>query len=82
MNVRAVRRIRRTPRVVAWAIAFAISIVVMLVGGGIILWNVSSDIPSPSAASFGATLLVLGGMKVAITGVGAWLASQQSHRER
>jgi hypothetical protein len=78
MDIRRMRPPAR--RVVGWLIGLAISIAVMLAGGSVILRNVSRDSRSPAAASLGATLLAIGDIAAAITGVGAWLASRSEGR--
>jgi hypothetical protein len=64
-----------TRRVVGWAIGSALSSAVMLIGCGVLLWNVSHDSRSP-ATSLGATVLVIGVIAAAVTSVGGWLVSR------
>jgi len=77
MDIRQTRP--RTRRVVGWAIGLALSTAVALIGGGVLLWNVSHDSRSP-ATSLGATLLVIGVIAATITSVGGWLASRTQDR--
>jgi membrane protein implicated in regulation of membrane protease activity len=92
-NVRPMRRMNRrhsngdpdprpTVHYTRWlAIVFAISVAAMVGGGGVFLWAVYRDSPSPGAVSVGATLFVFGFSAVVVC-FGVWAASSGYRRPR
>jgi len=57
-----------------WAIAFVISLAVMLAGGAVMLWTVYSESRLPSFTNTGVMLFVLG-FTAALVFFGVWVAS-------
>ena len=63
------------------ASAFVISVAAMVIGGGIFLWAVYRESPSPGAVSVGATLFVFAFSAVVVC-FGVWVASSGYRRPR
>jgi hypothetical protein len=57
-----------------WAIAFMISFAAMICGGGVFLWAVYRESPSPGAISIGAVLFVFG-FSAVVACLGVYVAS-------
>lgn len=69
-----------TRGVVRWLLGLMLSMLVLFMSVGVLLWNTFHEPRSPAVMSLGVTLLAVSAPAVAVTGFGTWLARRNQRR--